>query len=208
MYQDANGAPWTYPLWQETTGVRHGLFSKDDGLLPKGWKRSDATQVSAYFDQFGQKIKEDDKIKFASATKSSDQIPGRAVWRRFLSEGWRKWQIHAKITEILSSISLHPVTLALNANPPSLDNWPKAQSYLPMAVDAVGVELFGEDILDPLGRVQAELRPWVQAIIYRTWCNLRNQVGRSKVRLVTLEVAATDAFSGKCAMFISCLPRR
>ena len=45
-------ALWDYPVWQELTGVHHGLFPADNNKLPAGWTRQTATDITSYFDQF------------------------------------------------------------------------------------------------------------------------------------------------------------
>ena len=66
--------------------------------------------------------------------------------------------------------------------------------YAPLAVDNVALELFGGDALDPLGRLQLELRDSTQAVIQRTWKNLGDQLKRSRKRITKLEAKATEAF--------------
>lgn len=191
-----NGAPWSFPEWQAITGVLHGLFPEDDSLLPKGWTRETANSVRSYMDQYSKKKTEDDKIKFAAARAGGDQVPGRNIWRNWVTEGWKAWKIHSKIIEALSSENLHPLTLALSSKTGSLDAWPPGAQYIPMAVDPVGAMLFGPESLDRFGRVHAELRQTTQALIQRTWTNLYNQTQKSKARIINLEKDATDAFNG------------
>jgi len=191
-------SPWRFPKWQSITGVRHGLFPEDDdSLLPTPWTRADANNVRSYFDQYSKKVKEDDKIKFASAKSGGSEVPGRDFWRKWVTACWRGWKIHSLVIEVLSSENLHPLTLALSSKSGSLDTWPSATQYVPMAVDPVGTALFGVECLDMLGRVSSELRQTTQALIQRTWLILYNQIQRSKTRVVDLEKQATDAFNGK-----------
>jgi TATA-binding protein-associated factor len=192
-----DGSPWMYPKWQFITGVHHDLFPQDDSHLPKPWTREDANNVKSYFDQYSKKVKEDDKIKFASAKSGGTQVPGRDFWRKWVTDCWKGWKIHSKIIEVLSSENLHPLTLALSSKSRSLDTWPSATQYVPMAVDPVGTALFGVDCLDDLGRVSSEIRQTTQALIQRTWLVLYNQIQRSKGRIAELEKQATDAFNGK-----------
>jgi len=189
-------APWNFPQWQAITGVIHGLFPEDDSLLPKGWTRETANSVRSYFDQYSKKKKEDDKIKFASGRAGGHQVPGRDLWRKWVTEGWKTWKIHSRIIQVLSSENLHPLTLALGSKTGSLESWPPGAQYIPMAVDPVGAVLFGPESQDIYGRIHADLRQTTQALIQRTWTNLYNQTQRSRTRIVNLEKDATDAFNG------------
>jgi TATA-binding protein-associated factor len=200
MYIDSH-APWDFPRWKSLTGIQNGLFPEDDSLLPKTWSREDANSVRSYFDQYSKKKKEDDKIKFASARAGGHQVPGRDFWRKWVTDSWKDWKIHSKIIEVLSIENLHPLTLALNSKTRSLESWPPANQYVPMAVDPVGAALFGPECQDIFGRVQADLRQTTQALIQRTWTNLYNQVQRTKVRLAGLEEDATNAFNGRFLLF-------
>lgn len=69
--------------------------------------------------------------------------------------------------------------------------------YIPLVVDAVAQNLFGEECLDTSGRLAAQYRTIVQHIIQCSWINIHNQSNRNKRRLGTLEDAATKAFDGK-----------
>lgn len=205
MYYDGDGAPWTFRRWQEICGVIHGLFPDDDNLLPAGFTRSNAQFIASYFDQYNKKPKEDDKIKFSAARTGADSVPGRDYWRLWVTDLWKVAKLHARITEVLSRENLHPLTLALNSKTGSIDIRPNAMHVLPLAVDAVGKALFGEDSFDRLGRVKMELRPTTQALITRTWLNLSNQITRSKSRIDKLKGEATQAFESKSFF---CFPLR
>lgn len=187
-------SPWAYPEWQDITGVRHGLFPAEDALLPAGWSRADATFILSYFDQYGQKVKEDDKIKFSGARAGAAQVPGRDLWRKWVIEGWRSWKIHARITSVLSKENLYPLTIMLSSK---TEVWPHGATWIPLAVDPVGRVLFGDDALDASGRVVSEMRMATQALIQRTWTNIYNQTQRSKARIINLEKEATDAFDSE-----------
>jgi hypothetical protein len=192
MHYDLPGAPWIFPAWKDLTGVRNGLFPTEDHLLPLGWSPATAEQISSYFDQFRACKKEDDKIKFSSAKKGGDVIPGRKLWRDWVSDGWKKWKIHAKITDVLVAENLHPFMIAAQSN-----SWPDGAEWTPLAVDPVGTALFGEDSCnDGLGRLKSELRSTTKALIQRTWMILYNQHTRSKVRIAHLESEAIKAFEG------------
>jgi hypothetical protein len=189
-----DGAPWNWPSWQEITGIHHGLFPTDDRRLPKGISRQDVKDLQSYFDQYRAQQSEDDKIKFASQNKGTI-IPGRGKWREWVTACWRTWKINARITDILTTEGLHPISIMLNSN--DVDTWPSADLYLPLAVDAVSQSLFGHEALEASGRLPMQYRHVTQHLIQRTWINLHKQNKRNKTRLVALEEAATKAFNGK-----------
>lgn len=78
-----------------------------------------------------------------------------------------------------------------------LSPWPQGDLYIPLVVDAVAQNLFGDECLDSSGRLAAPYRPLVQHIVQRTWINISKQTKRNKARLEVLENAATKAFDGK-----------
>ncbi|KAF8808358.1 hypothetical protein BYT27DRAFT_7097080 [Phlegmacium glaucopus] len=188
----SDGAPWNWPDWQAITAVRHGLFPTDDSLLPKGFTRRDVLDITSYFDQYNALPTEDDKIKFTSQRKGA-QVPGRVKWRDWITAGWKSWKIHSRITDVLTEDGLHPLTIMINTN--NLDTWPPGDLYIPLIVDAVGRDLFGEPSFDTSGRLALPYRQLTQHLIQRTWINIHKQTNRNKNRLVTLEAAATKAFN-------------
>jgi TATA-binding protein-associated factor len=188
--------PWNFPDWKAITGVQHGLFPQDDALLPGGWTRDQAEFVRSYFDQFNKKHTEEEKAAFSSARKNSNQVPGRQIWRDFVTKGWKMWRIHTRIAAVLSSENLHPLTLALSSKHGNMDKIPRSVDYIYGAIDPVARVLFGAEALDRNGRLEMDLRRSLHGLIYRTWHNLRNQIVRSKDRLVILEKEAIEAFEG------------
>lgn len=190
----AGGAPWQWETWKEITSIRNGIFPSDDTLLPKGLTRKDVTDIRSYFAQYDAQPSEDAKIKFASG--KATQIPGRTKWRDWITSGWRLWNIHSKISDVLTTEELHPLMIMAN-NSEDSSSWPQGELYIPLVVDAVALNLFGDESLDPSGRLKAQYRPLVQHIVQRTWINISKQTKRNKGRLETLEAAATKAFEGK-----------
>jgi hypothetical protein len=190
MHVDAAGAPWTFPRWKELTEVKHGLFPIDDKHLPKGWTRDMADEIASYFDQFGQNMTDEAKMKFAS---SKSQIPGRKSWSEWVNALWKEFNIHDKIIGVLDSENLHPYRLSSQNDSP--DIWPDADQFVPLAVDPVGLALFGEDCLAG-DRVRINLRDTTKALITRTWILLNTNRKRSLKRLVNLEAEAIKAFTG------------
>jgi len=187
--------PWDWPTWQEITGVQHGLFPADDSLLPEPWTRADANDISAYFDRYAA-ADEDDKQLLANSKKNN--IPGLKKWRAWVSARYtKKWGVQAIIVRILEERNVHPLTIMLAEDPPRLDVWPEADTYIPSVLDAVGAALFGPEALNAHGLLRLHIRVPVRILIQRTWCNLRAVISRSRKRLEKLDVKATAAFQGE-----------
>jgi len=195
MHYDLDGAPWNFVTWKVLTDVHHGLFPEDDNLLPDGWSRQTADEISSFFDQFRTCMTEEEKINFSSVKKKGQNIPGRKAWRDWVNKIWKNRRIHNKITEVLSSENLHPYTLAVQSG--SSDTWPSANMWVPLAIDPVALALFGEECYsDGVERVRASLRNSTGALITRTWLVLYNGLNRTKKRIDVLESAAIQAFEG------------
>ncbi|KAJ3497670.1 hypothetical protein NLJ89_g10318 [Agrocybe chaxingu] len=177
MFNDCGGAPWGFPAWQDITGLPNGPFSDP---LPDKWTRADADAVLSYFDAYRLKPREEDKIKFAAATSNADTVPGRKFWKEWINRNLKNWQLHSRITDVFSSLGVHPVSLAL-ADPKT--GWPDPRMYTVSAMDGVGLALFGPESLDALGHLLPNLRPFVNAIMGRCWNNHRNSFNRSKKRI-------------------------
>ena len=106
------------------------------------------------------------------------------------------WKIHSKISDVLTTEELHPLTIMANDSDGS-SPWPQGDLYIPLIVDAVAQNLFGDDCMDQSGRLAGQYRPLIQYIVQRTWINISKQTKRNKARLEALEAAATKAFDGK-----------
>jgi len=190
------GAPWIYPRWQQLTGVHHGLFPDDPKLSPKGLPLEKKAFILSYFTQYANIRKADERQKFASAIKNASSVPGRQIWRDFSTLVVRDSALHRIITQVLTDINLHPTILIENNPALSFENWPDARGYLPLAVDSVGEALFGPDAFDSLGRLRSELREPVQAIIQRTWNNVKKSLSRGSKRVEKYREDVMKAFNG------------
>ncbi|KAK7034787.1 hypothetical protein VNI00_012195 [Paramarasmius palmivorus] len=167
--------PWHYSQWQEITEVYHGLFPDDDRLLPVGWTRQNATQVKDYFDQYQAQATETAKLTFAAKSRS----PGRQFWTNWIRDHWEKWKIHDKIVECLREHHCHPMSLMLGED--SLEEWPPADNYLPMAVDSIGMSLFA-------------LRSQLLIFGQRSWARIRAKKNADLKKIQKLEIEANSAF--------------
>jgi hypothetical protein len=135
------GFPWNWLTWQNITGVKHGLFPIDDALLPKGWTRQDALNIRSFFDQYNLQPNEDQKIKFTSS--SNKLILGRTKWCSWVSSNWETWDVHAQIVEGLRQHSIHPISFIVTSG--DMDTWPNSSHYIPIALDTIGLSLFGPE---------------------------------------------------------------
>ena len=63
-------------------------------------------------------------------------------------------------------------------------------------------ELFGEESLDSLSNLSAELIPMTKAIIQQMWLSICTKVGNVKKKMGTLEQKAQWAFEGKAIHYI------
>lgn len=190
LFLEADGAPWEYTTWKEITGISSGLFPVEDAELPKGWTRDIANLVLSFFNQLRKLTTQEDKITFSTARKNASQIPGRLHWRNFITDGWKKWDMHSRIAAVLVEEGLHPLTDPL--------------SDLHLAVDPVAKALFGDKALDQRYHVPPSLHRPVQDIIRRTHKNLVNQIERSKAHIGVLERDAVSAYKGLCCVFFYC----
>lgn len=189
--------PWDLDRWQELTTIRHGLNPPDDKDLPFGWTRKQAQDVETFISAFKAMSSVEERIRFATAKRDEYLWPGRALFRTTVTEIWSQFQIHEKILDVLTANNLHPVTVALGSGRRSLDEWPEAHYFIPYAISAVAQELFGVEALDDFGRVDRPFYDGTHAIIYRTSCNLRSQVKRTKGRIEKLEGVALAAFESE-----------
>lgn len=189
------GAPWEWPTWQDITGIKHGLFPKDDNLLPKPWTREDANDIFSYFEAFNALDTEDKKLKFAVA-KGGAAVPGRQKWARFVSSHWEKWGIHSTIVTCLQAHNIHPVPLLVQEG--NLDaEWPSADTYLPIALDSIALALFGIEAFGTSQVAPTALRKPMTIIAQRSWARIRKHTRSEHTRIVALEKAALSAFKGK-----------
>jgi TATA-binding protein-associated factor len=188
------GLPWNCTLWQEITDIKHGLFPTDDHHLPKGWTRSDADDIHSYFEQYNQLDTEDNKVKFAVAHQGGALIPGRKKWNDFVSKFWEKWNIHGRITEGLRKHGIHPITILVQEG--SLDSWPNPEMYVPMALDTIGMLVFGGEAFDDAEILSYAVRKCLSIFVQRSWSRVRRQVRKDRARLSDIEKSALNAFEG------------
>ncbi|KAF9060068.1 hypothetical protein BDP27DRAFT_1430480 [Rhodocollybia butyracea] len=191
------GHPWGWPVWQDITGVKHGLFPSDDTLLPKGLSRTDVEDIASYFAAYNGLDSEEKKIKFAVNSKGASEFPGRKKWATYVTKRWESWKVHATIVQCLHQAGIHPVTILLNED--NIDaEWPSAEMYLPAALESIALSLFGPeaygDDRNPQLLLPLALRRPLNAIVIRSWDRIRRHIIRDKGRIIEIEKAALKAF--------------
>ncbi|KAF9441652.1 hypothetical protein P691DRAFT_683240 [Macrolepiota fuliginosa MF-IS2] len=188
-----NGAPWEWSVWQELTGIRHGLFPSEDKKLPPGWTRKDASDVWSYFLAYNNLDTEEQKIRFATRTKGNSSYPGRVIWNSFVSRNWSRWGVNTLVVEELRAWDVHPVSILVRENINS--SWPCADFYIPMILDTLGMKLFGEEAFPSGSEVlPTDLRRCLQNLAQRSWSTIRLQVSVLRNRSTEIEAAAVAAF--------------
>jgi TATA-binding protein-associated factor len=201
MFLECKGAPWTYARWREITKCHGGLFPEDGAPASHNWTASQTEDVRTYFHRYSKHIEARDlQARLSFSLTSGQKAPGAELWRQFVINGWKSWKIHDRITRVLIQKRLHPCILASYSKTP--DVLPDSAYYIPRAVDAVGHELFGEEALDGLGNLSAELIPMAKAIIQRTWISICIKAGNAKKKMGALEQEAQRAFEGKPVPYV------
>lgn len=187
------GYPWNWPAWQNITGVYHGIFPADDSLLPKGWNRQDAVDIKSYFEQYNQIAGEEQKIKFASSTNKF--VPGRTRWNKWINSNWEVWDVHRLTVEALRAHGVHPISLVVTNG--DTDFWPNSNHYIPIALDTIGMSIFGPEAFGDSELLPPEIRPILTSMAQRSWARIREQVKSDRKKLVDFESAALKAFDGR-----------
>ena len=122
-----NGAIWQWPVWQEHTGIYHGLFPQDNSHLLKGWTCKNAVDIQLYFRAYQLLPNKEKKLTFSTKTKGSSEYPGHDFWKGFIAKKWDSWNIHTAIIAKLKDIDAP---------------WPSADMYLPIILDSLALRLF------------------------------------------------------------------
>jgi hypothetical protein len=204
------GLPWGCSVWQELTGVRHGLFPRDDRQLPKGWTRDDARDIQSFFHQYNQIPPGETTARHQFASSKNDTVPGRKKWTQFIQNHWKSWGIHSIMVEALNKHAIHPLTI-INSNtlPIHIDGvfnnaaWPHSDLYIPVAIDTIAMSIFGPEAFGDTDVLPSPLRQPVKSIIQRSWSRIRDQLKSDMKRLDEIEKSAIKAFNGTYFFFVS-----
>lgn len=200
---DLGGYPWVWPAWQELTGIQHGLFPPDDHHLPTGWTRMDATDIMSFFHQYNQIPKKDTSARSRFASANNETVPGRRKWSDFVKKQWEKWGIHQLVVEGLRKHSIHPITIINGSTIPinlygKFNNacWPHSELYTPMALDTIGMLIFGPEAFGDAEILAGPIRTCLTPFVQRSWARIREQVKQDVTKLDEIEKAALKAFEG------------
>ena len=176
LYISSNGAPWAYPKWQESTGIRQGLFPVQDEMLPHKWTRSDANEVLSYLRTFA--------TKSSSVTDRKLTLHGRKLWVKFCSQIWRTLDIHSIIAPIICE-NIHLVSGSVRD---------------PELVFTVGIELFGNEASEDIGRLDPSMESLLIEIISWTWTMLRTLHKRALRKAYIHRKVAIESFNSKLSL--------
>ncbi|KAF9447919.1 hypothetical protein P691DRAFT_670489 [Macrolepiota fuliginosa MF-IS2] len=190
-----DGAPWNWPIWQDLTGIHHGLFPDDDKELPPGWTRQHANDAQTYIYECGQLATTDKREKFLAGSKGDAQHPGRVTWNNFVSRNWKRWGIHNLVVEELKAWDVHPMAIIAREGDVNA-SWPPAEFFLLKIVDTLGMKLFGEAAF-PAGSetLRTDVRRCVLMVAQRSWNTIRLQVASLRSRPNEIEATAIAAFA-------------
>ena len=188
MYVSCNEAPWRYSKWQEVTGIRHGLFPVEDGLLPLDWTRQVADEISSYFRAYALRPTPIARATF-SASPNAKQFPGRDRWVEFCDKIWQTCDIHSRIAPILIENNHHIFSAQRT------EDWPSSSFFIPEVLGSVWVDLFGIDDISHLDQYH-HLGSSLVVIISETWIHLRTLYRRGRIGVKISKRAALKALDG------------
>ncbi|KAG6876903.1 hypothetical protein C0993_012196 [Termitomyces sp. T159_Od127] len=193
------GLMWTWPVWQEITGINHGLFPSNDAHLPAGMSRQDATEIKAYFDMYNSIKSKTKKFAFATGSKGAQFHPGQPKWNHFVTMHWSRWNVHNITLKAFREHGVHPATLLMNEG--NLENskaWLDSDGYIPVMVDSLGRSLFGDDAFHAGSEfLPGKVREGLQSIAQRVWNTTRVQLSRLRQNRDKIQAAAEAAMENK-----------
>ncbi|KAJ2928163.1 hypothetical protein H1R20_g8938, partial [Candolleomyces eurysporus] len=196
LYFALRGAPWNFTRWQEITDVHHGLNPEKDEHLPPQLTRDEVTSILSYFSQYAALGSEDAKIKFASKArkKGKDSVPGRGFWTTWVNKRYNtRWKINGRIAKIFSSLGIHPeqITAEIRESTP-----PSSASYLPIALDIIGRDIFGPEALDSNQMLLMRLREPALILAQRAWVLECRSIIPRRVKVEKMREKAETLLSG------------
>lgn len=197
-------------MWQELTGVQHGLFPPDDRDLPKGWTRDDARDIQSFFHQYSQIPTHDLTARHKFASAKNDTVPGRKKWTQYVQNRWKPWGIHLIVVEALNKHGIHPLTI-INSNsiPIHIDGafnstaWPHSDLYIPVVIDTIAMSIFGPEAFEDADILPSPLRLPVKSIAQRSWARIGDQLKSDMKKLDEVEKSAMKAFDGAYFSLVS-----
>ena len=162
--------------------------------------------IRLYFTHYKDAGSAEQKIKFASG-RGQSVFPGRQKWNKFVAKMWQKWKIHNTVVRCFRETGVHPVLIMTRAN--SMDQWPPADLYIPKALDAIAMELFGPEVFeDSMEILSPPLARCLTPIAQRAWNTIRAKVKKDRERINEVEAVALGSFRGNvycliCAIYLT-----
>jgi hypothetical protein len=135
---------------------------------------------------------EEQKVKFALV--SNKFIPGRTKWNKWITSNWEVWDVHRLTVEALRAHGVHPISLIVTNS--DINFWPNSNHYIPIALDAIGMAIFGPEAFGDSDLLPPEIRPILTYMAQRSWARIRDQVKSDTKKLVDFEAAALKSFDG------------
>ena len=156
--------------------------------------KDDSNDILSYFHHYHSLDSEDNKKKFATSLRAGGIFPEREKWNSFIYKNWEKWKIHNCIVQVLQQHHIHPIPILMDKG--SLEDWPNADLYLPLAIDAITKSLLG---IKPFGGKNLLLMSLRKPITIFTHCSrvrICGQVEADKGCLVEFRADVLKAFEG------------
>lgn len=191
-------APWNFPRWQELTCIRHGLFPSDDSQLPAELSRAESNSLQAFFSRYSQKASAEDRVQFLTIQRSRNKksppaSPGLILWNTFTNKLWKKARLYDVIVQALTDANANPVLIMAHDKG---NKFPDAATYAPLAINKVGMAMFGPEAMDDGGHVQSIYRPAVMVFIMNVWETLKSKSTTARAKLPDLEKKVLAAIEG------------
>jgi hypothetical protein len=102
-----NHALWTWPQWQDRTGLDASPLSTETETYPEDWTPAELEAVHAYSSKFWA-LSDEQRIIFAR-NKPDQDASGRKAWGEFVRSGWNKdWKAYDGVVDVLKENKADP----------------------------------------------------------------------------------------------------
>ncbi|TEB14172.1 hypothetical protein FA13DRAFT_1879956, partial [Coprinellus micaceus] len=191
-------SPWCFPAWQDLTDVTNGLFLPTTLSFPRVGLGSPAEDIGCVLPTVSKPRRPRTRGSSSpaySAGSGNDTIPGRALWRKWVTDNYSKrWDIHGRIARYPHRRE-HPPSPAHEGDRRLRRLPPVASSYLPLGLDPIARNLFGPESFDKANHLLRELREPTLMLAQRTWEQLRKGHTRDLERLRSLRKVMDEALA-------------
>jgi len=143
-------------------------------------------------------VHQDDlRIAFANERKGSPRYPGHDFWREWVKRRWAHWGIHSIILNELKETGIHPQVILLREGTESFA-WPNANEYVPIVIDSLGMQLFGEDAFHMGSDIlPSQYRTVIKSFVLTSWTQICLQIKYMQGRANQIEAIAKASFKGR-----------